>query len=344
MAIWLAPFLAVNTTRNPEVQTSSSLVRSWNATRIALTERLAVAGILPVALDELAAAGLKDDALEAVIFGAAAGVGRGRGRKEGGLQRETAWQLTVLSSGEWRLTTVTGLSGARARVLELRAPMTPDAATVDRLWKLGTAHFGWPLHWLREMGPDLPRVREDYQTALAALGSLHPASLVHTLGGHLAAAVAGFRELGRWCGVDVPLDGVIDAIGMVLQETASWLEAEGLSTAERLYDAILEDHVANPEAYREWEESYHGKQRGMFKSPDLLCVLPSVVREVARGIGLGDPEAALRGLRKDGRLIMDTDRSRLTRLVRVRGSRARVYVFKCPEDEATSEMGGEQQS
>ena len=303
------------------------LVRSWHATRIALTERLAVAGVLPVALDELAAAGLKDDALESVIFGAAGGIGRGRGRKEGGLQRETTWRLTVLSSGERRLTTATGLSGARARVLEMRAPMTPDAATIDHLHASAITHFGWPLQWLREMGPDLPRVRGNYQTALATLGSFHPDALVRTLGGYLAACVSGFRELARWCGgVDIPLDVLIEAAGMVLHETASWLESEGMAAADRLYEAILEDYAANPDAYGEWEESYHGKRRGAFKPPGQLCVFTSVVREVARGIGLGDPESALRGLRDDGRLIADKD-GRLQRQIKVRSAKSRMYVF-----------------
>jgi len=299
-----------------------------------------VAGVLPVGLDELAAATLRDDALESVIFGAASGVGRGRGRKEGGLQRETAWRLTILSSGERRLTTATGLSGARARVLELRAPMTPDAVTIDHLHGLAVTYYGWPIHWLRDMGPDLPRVCEDYKTALATLGSLHPDSLVRTLGGYLAACVAGFRELARWCGAeDIPLGALIEATETVLQETTSWLVAEGMTATDRLYEAILEDHAANPEGYGEWEGPYHGKQRGVFRPPDSLCVFPSVIREIAKSIGLGDSEAALRGLRDDGRLITDKD-GRLQRQIRVRGAKSRMYVFRVPQDE-TEEEGDE---
>jgi putative DNA primase/helicase len=310
------------------------LLRTWNSTRVGLIERLSAAGVIPVALDELAAGNLRDEDLETVIFGATAGVARGRAKREGGLQREAPpWTLVVLSSGERKLTSSTGLTGARARVLELWSPMTPDADTIDRLHDLAVAHAGWPLQWMRE-SDFTPRA----PTPLPCDGS----PVLRTLAGYVAAAAEGFLELARWVGVDVQAAVVRSAAETVLAETTVRLEAEGPRAADRLYEAVLEDFARNSFAYPgskktpgkpSWwmiEEIPNTPVRGMVEE-GLLYVFPSVVQKVAEDIGIGDPETALRGLRDDGRLVPEG--RRLKKRTRAFGDRTWMYAFRLPEEE-----------
>jgi hypothetical protein len=320
------------------------LIRTWNTTRNAALERLAVAGILPVAFDEMGAAGVRDETLEATVFGAASGVGRGRARRDGGLREGAGWCLVVLSTGERRLVTTSGLTGIRARVVEVQAPVTPDAETIDRLHDLATSHYGWPLAWLRGGDPALETVRADIETIEAELLARATTPVLRTLAKHLAACAAGFRALARWCGDEVSVEGVTEAAARVLAECESVFEDEGPSVADRLLDAVFEAEARHPGLYPRREgdghapdgtASFEGMVGGGFNHDgvdlgDRLAVYPSVVRQLAREIGLVDPTAALRELRARGDLVVDGDGRHLARVMRVGSHPVRVYVFRRP--------------
>jgi hypothetical protein len=123
---------------------------------------------------------------------------------------------------------------------------------------------------------------------------------------------------------------VRSAAEAVLAETTAWFEADGPRVADRLYEAVLEDFERNRFAYCGLEGMSHRPSRG-FVEKGLLYVFPVVIQEIAAQIGIGDPEAALRGLREDGKLVTDRDRRLTTRLTW--GSRARMYAFRLPEVE-----------
>lgn len=317
------------------------LVKTWNTTRIAAVERLATANILPVALDETATAGMKDEVMEAIVFGAVTGVGRSRAAKQGGLRDEQSWNLTILSTGERRLTSVSGLTGAKARILQVQAPLTPDAKEIEEIHELAQSHFGWPLTWLRDQGNAyVDLVDADVRTAEQVLVELATNPVARTLARHLAGCVAGVRALSFWCQADVSLADVLDAGRAVLAEIQSQLEEEGPSAADRLRNAVFE-----AEARRGWAFPVRGQyddgkrpiELEGIKQGDWLAVFPTALGKIAKEAGLTDYDPALKELRDRGELRTDADGKHLSRTVRTDSGTTRAYVFRRPEQDADGE-------
>lgn len=317
------------------------LVRTWNTTRIAVIERLAIANILPVALDETATAGMKDELMEAIVFGAVTGVGRSRAARGGGLRGEQGWHLTILSTGERRLTSTSGLTGAQARIVQIQAPLTPAAEVIDEIHELAQGHYGWPLAWLREQDDAyLDLLRADLGAAEEVLIPLATISVTRTLARHLACCVAGARALSYWCRADLALLDVLDAAKGVLREVESGIEDEGASAADRLLDAVFE-----AEARRDWAFPQRGKVSLDGRKVELegqqiegaLAVFPTALRRIAKEIGLADCDAALRELRDRGDLQPANDGKHLARVIRTGSGTARAYVLSRPEREVDVE-------
>ena len=304
------------------------LTRSWNTTRTAATARLEAANILPVALDETGAAGTRDEVLEAVVFGAASGVSRGRGRASGGLREESRWALSLLSSGERRLTTASGLSGVRARVLEVQAPITPDRQSIERVVHLATSFYGWPLLWLAA-DPQLEALQGDLAALTAQIVEEDGDSMRRTIAGLVALCVAGFLALGRAVGADTLLDVAAQIARTVAEDSMGQLEADGVSAADRLHDALCERVARRPWAYAAGKKGVNdGRDReGVRLEGGWVAFLKSAVKDVAKEINMPDCQPALAGMATDGRLLPGEGRH-LGRKVRLEGGMPRLYVVR----------------
>lgn len=100
---------------NPE-----KFVASLNATNVGLEHRAAFFNSLPLCLDELqilASKGEKD--FDGIIYQLAEGIGKVRGKKDGGLQNVPTWKNCFITSGEQPINTSSSGGGAMNRVIEI---------------------------------------------------------------------------------------------------------------------------------------------------------------------------------------------------------------------------------
>lgn len=300
----------------------ADLLATWNTTKNAAMARMEGANILPVALDETGAAGaFKDELIEAVVFGAASGQGRGRARAGGGLREDAQWRLTLLSTGERRLTTASGLSGTRARVLEIEAPITPTREDIEEIHQLAIGAYGWPLAWMAAQ-PRTEAVMADFEAMKQSIVTADD-SMTRTIETLVALAATGFRALARASGCE-DIITMTDAIGIaesVASAQRNHLLAEGISVADRLYDALMERVSRRPWAYPTKDKDVDaGREREGVTTVEGTGFFAKAVADIAKDIKLDDPLPALRGLAKDGRLLApdhSDGQSRLQRPMRV---------------------------
>jgi len=300
------------------------LMLSWNTTANGLTAKLESAAILPVFVDETGAANMRAATFEAIVFGAASGKGRNRASRDGSAREVGSWASVLISTGERGLVSSSALSGARARVLEVQGPMTPDAASIDAIYEMARAHCGAPACWLVD-APRLDIAKCVYADARERLVSeIAGSSIDATLLGNAALYVTGFVLLAIAVNADVLSPELISRIAAVLQESISTMRAEGTTASDRLYAAIVEDVAAHHSRYNGDDPR---DTSGWWLTETVLCLLPGAARRIAENIGLMDPTPAFRGLREQG-LLIPGDGQNLQKKVRYQGVNQRAYAIR----------------
>jgi len=94
-------------------------VSTFNSTAVGQEMTASFLNSLPMCLDELqiqSSSGIKD--FDRIIYQLTEGVGRTRGAKTGGLQRQTTWKNCIITNGEHPISTANSGGGAVNRVIE----------------------------------------------------------------------------------------------------------------------------------------------------------------------------------------------------------------------------------
>lgn len=126
----------------------AELVRSFNGTQVGLERTAAFLHSVPMFLDELQT--LRNswtgngNNFDQFIYNLCEGVGKTRGQKTGGVERQNRWQNVFISSGEQPLTHETSGGGARNRTIEISTnrPLFDDAPHVADTVRETYGHAG----------------------------------------------------------------------------------------------------------------------------------------------------------------------------------------------------------
>lgn len=110
--------LAMSVWGNPEV---GKLVRTLNATQVALARYAAFVHDIPFAGDELQTIKNRWDSFDNLVMYLTEGVDRGRGKAYGGIELLKEWNCSFLFTGEEPITKATSGGGVKNRVIEVEA-------------------------------------------------------------------------------------------------------------------------------------------------------------------------------------------------------------------------------
>ncbi len=110
--------LAMSVWGNPEV---GKLVRTLNATQVALARYASFVHDIPFAGDELQTIKNRWDSFDNLVMYLTEGVDRGRGKAYGGIELLKEWNCCFLFTGEEPITKATSGGGVKNRVLEIEA-------------------------------------------------------------------------------------------------------------------------------------------------------------------------------------------------------------------------------
>lgn len=108
--------LAASVWGNPEV---GKYIQTFNATEVGKELGAAFCNSLPLIIDELQLVKDNRKDLDKMIYQLSEGVGRARGRKQGGLQRTPTWRNCIITTGEFPIISPNSGAGAVNRTIEI---------------------------------------------------------------------------------------------------------------------------------------------------------------------------------------------------------------------------------
>jgi len=321
-----AAIVATSVWGNPR---PDALRKPWNNTIADIVATLRDHHVLPVFLDE--SGDITDPrperVISSVVMNASGGRERGRLNQDGSRREAETWSLVLVSTGEQRLTGYRGLTGIAARVVEIAAPLMPDAETADRFKRGADAFHGWIGYWLSEdewLPPTLPSLTASTPVARR----IRPA---------VAAAVAGFSEICRVLDVE-GFDAT--AVGQaILDEIADNLQEIGETPGQRLLAAIQYDFVNRTESYPEpmlggaFDELMVRDRRGV-RRDGKLYVFAETAQKLADETGV-DLRAAMRELADDNMVLRGGGRNLTRKSPKIAGARVNAYVLKWTDSDVS---------
>lgn len=304
----------------------AGLISTWRATRVAIERRSVVFHGMPTFMDDTAQASA--DHVQAVIYDYASGAAKARGSRSGS-QQTASFSGILVVTGEQRSGTG-AMGGAAARELCVTGPIWPgaDAGVIHTVQAESSVHYGHAgpalVSWLLDHRNQWDRIRVAYRKRVEAYTERAGSNTVAGRLGNLmaafdVAAMVSNRVLGLPGGSPIePLyselvgeSDTADVALTALRHTLGWASS-------------LADHFVGRRS-----ESLGAPVQGWLGRWDwdsatdtwtTVCIFPHRLETELTRAGFAY-EALLRSWRDRGWLLVDTDRSRLMRRVRLGGER-----------------------
>lgn len=281
---------------------------SFNATAVGLEKRASFLNHLPMCIDELqikSAQGI--NTFDDMIYMMAEGTGRTRGTKDGGLQKETHWRSSFITTGEQPLTSDRSAGGAVNRKLELlcseRVCADPRALYLKIIENYGSAGRVFVDHLLSVGWDEVRRLQNDFYEQLKQTDCTDKQAVS-------ASVILAADELAtRWIFQD---GAALTAADMkAVLKTRKEVDAN-----ERAFDFLLQLIESNSGHFAENPQLFI-ERWGWYKGDDICIIKRIFDREIESGSY--DP-AALLAFLKEKDLVL-CDKGRRTKKERFSGSR-----------------------
>lgn len=165
----LSLVLAASVWANPEI---GVYIQTFNATEVGKELGAAFCNSLPLIIDELQLVKDNRKDFDRMIYQLSEGVGRARGRKQGGLQKTPTWRNCVITTGEFPIISANSGEGAVNRTIEVDCH---DTKLFDEPKKTATslyANYGFAgrefVEHLMEDGviERVQKLQEDFQRSI----------------------------------------------------------------------------------------------------------------------------------------------------------------------------------
>lgn len=315
-----------------EKSSEANLYRTWNMSAqapIALAHQL---GIMPMYFDEAATSDKEPEAFTQQLFDLAQGTERQRATVTGDVDEVDRWECCVLSTGEMRLSSKSGLMGIRRRVQELYAPFTAQHFS-DEVFKLATSYYGWPLHWIAA-NPDPGMAAQYLDTVRHEIDD--PISWLNAAATNLSVCGLGLLMLARVIDAeDVLTAPVVNrAVQTVVEKTARGAVEEGVDVGIKLAKAVWDAVAQRPNNFPPVEApvALSREREGFLLDDDTVAVISkAALMRIARDAGLPDFQAGVRMLNAQDLMVSEPGRDQ-TYVTFMRSDtkkdRKRMYVFK----------------
>ena len=303
---------------------------SFNATAVGLELNAAFLRHLPLCVDELmvrTADGERE--FSHLIYTLCEGTGRTRGKKDGGLRRQSDWALTVISTGERPITGGTAFGGAVNRVIEveMETPLCEDFAALISC--IG-ANCGWAGEtYLKEIvARGFPRVREQTVKWARAFRDLG-------VTGKQAAAAAALLMADT-----LASKFVFGDTDHLLQpgDLLPYLKKEAdLDPEADVLEAVFASLAGNPGKIKGFDGSDYEKEtwgKLMPKEPldgdkQYVAIIGAVFDKLVRDAG-GDPTAVLRYANRKG-LVKRGINKAIRKNIRIGTIQTKCVVMQMPD-------------
>ena len=278
---------------------------TFNSTAVGQEMMASFLNSLPMCIDELqiqASQGVRD--FDKIIYQLTEGIGKTRGTKTGGLQRQNTWKCCFLTSGEQPITTGTSFGGAINRIIEYECgeKIYHDLVGLCQIINHNYGFAGQEFVWNLQQEGVLQRVNEmqkEFYRALLQTDSTdkQAASVSAILTADTLATEWIFKD-GRALTVD-------DLIGIMAKR-------DEVNANVRAYEYVLELIERNPTHFIPYNGDFSGELWGKH-NPDHVAIFKSVFDRELANAGY-NPTAFLAWAKRAGKI--QTEGNRRTKKVR----------------------------
>lgn len=314
---------------NPD---SGRFMKTMNSTRTALELHAALCGNVPVFLDELQAIKDRKD-FDDLIYMLCEGMSKGRGARDGGLQRQRKWNTIFMTTGEQPLSRESSGGGAVARVVDIHCAEDQMFRNPDQIAEIAKANYGWAgrrfIEAMQQPGM-IQKARELQRMFAAALGSgsdLHEKQV-------LSASIL--------LTADALADQVLfhDGLALTADEIRPCLVTRDMVDPNvRCYGWLRGFIAGNPLRFRNWDRGNNGEVWGQIEDDGTILIIKSFFDKMLEDKGFSST-SFLNWAKRNKKIKIDTTRgNRFTFRRRINGSEQVQCVILMPEpDEPEPEI------
>lgn len=311
----LSLVLAASVWANPEI---GVYIQTFNATEVGKELGAAFCNSLPLIIDELQLVKDNRKDFDRMIYQLSEGVGRARGRKQGGLQKTPTWRNCVITTGEFPIISANSGEGAVNRTIEVDCH---DTKLFDEPKKTATslyANYGFAgrefVEHLMEDGviERVQKLQEDLQKAIKTGDTMDKQTA------SAALILAADRLSEEW----IFQDGVLlqpDDIRpyLVSKETVN----QNARALQYLYDFIN----INQSRFSPGADAHQGEVWGDLDD-DYAYIIRSKFDQILQDEGYN--ASAFLGWAKNNNLILPGKDGKMTRTKRINGRVSRCIWLK----------------
>lgn len=311
----LSLVLAASVWANPEI---GVYIQTFNATEVGKELGAAFCNSLPLIIDELQLVKDNRKDFDRMIYQLSEGVGRARGRKQGGLQKTPTWRNCVITTGEFPIISANSGEGAVNRTIEVDCH---DTKLFDEPKKTATslyANYGFAgrefVDHLMEDGviERVQKLQEDLQKAIKTGDTMDKQTA------SAALILAADRLSEKW----IFQDGVLlqpDDIRpyLVSKETVN----QNARALQYLYDFIN----INQSRFSPGADAHQGEVWGDLDD-DYAYIIRSKFDQILQDEGYN--ASAFLGWAKNNNLILSGKDGKMTRTKRINGRVSRCIWLK----------------
>ena len=280
----VALMLAASVWGNPAV---GSYVQTFNGTQVGQERTAAFLNHLPMCLDELQLTKNSKGQTNFDVYQLAQGVGRSRGKKQGGVEAAPTWNCCFLTTGESPITSGSAGAGAVNRVIDIECTAgtvaVKDGHRVSGVLKANYGHAGEvfisKLYNHEGLENRLAQVREvyqDYFKELCAGDSTEKQAMA------AAAILTADFLAGQWI-FDDEKDDYKDSLSV--KEIGEFLASrEAVSAGHRAYDWLCDWVAANENKFRCGEYVPMNDVYGVIEN-DTVYIIKGIFDKVVQDAG-----------------------------------------------------------
>lgn len=319
----VALMLAASVWANPAV---GSYVQTFNGTQVGQERTAAFLNHLPMCLDELQLTKNSKGQSNFDVYQLAQGVGRSRGKKQGGVEAAPTWNCCFLTTGESPITSGSAGAGAVNRVIDIECTAgtvaVKDGHRVSGVLKANYGHAGeifisklYNPEGLEKRLAQIREVYQDYFKELCAGDSTEKQAMA------AAAILTADFLAGKWIFDDESND-FKDSLSV--KEIGEFLASrEAVSAGHRAYDWLCDWVAENENRFYHHEYVPGNDIYGMIEN-DIAYINPKVFRDSLLNAGFNS-SATLSYLRSN-KLIVTSKPDEYTKAKRI-GSTSKRYIW-----------------
>ena len=309
--------LAASVWANPKL---GEYITTFDSTGVGQEQLAGFLNSLPLCMDELqiqTASGQKD--FDKIVYKLTEGIGRLRGAKSGGLQRVLTWKNCIITSGERPLSNENSGGGAVNRIIEVEVR---DKIYDDLVWLVNVVsdNYGFAgrefVELLQDEGvsAEVERKQKDAYRELLEMDTTEK-----------QAASASAMVAADWFASSMIFQ---DGNDLTVEEVSKWLTKKAdVDVNQRALDYLYELVLRNPVHFKPNDFGTYSAEIWGRDDADTIYILPHVFeREMANG---GFNARVFLSWARDRDIIQtDSDKKRMTKVMRIGGTPTRCYCMR----------------